>query len=105
LLMGNNSILATNASLYRKLNYDPEKDFSPISLIGTQANILVVNPALPVNSMAELIALAKAKPGQLNFASSGHGAAAHLAGELFKTAAKVDIIPVAYKRAAPALQH
>jgi len=104
LLMGNNSILATNASLYRKLNYDPEKDFSPISLIGTQANILVVNPALPVNSMAELIALAKAKPGQLNFASSGHGAAAHLAGELFKTAAKVDIVHVAYKGAAPALQ-
>jgi len=104
LLMGNNSILATNASLYKKLNYDPEKDFEPISLIGTQANILVVNPALPVNNMAELIALARAKPGQLNFASSGHGAAAHLAGELFKTEAKVDIVHVAYKGAAPALQ-
>src|SRR6201747_2230993 len=69
LLMGNNSILATNAALYKKLNYDPEKDFTPISLIGTQANILVVNPAVPANSMAELIALAKASPGQLNFAS------------------------------------
>ena len=69
--MGNNSILATNAALYKKLAYDPEKDFIPISLIGTQANILVVNPAVPANSMAELIALAKANPGKLNFASSG----------------------------------
>src|SRR3954463_964627 len=104
LLMGNNSILATNASLYRKLGYDAEKDFAPISLIGSQANILVVNPALPARTMAELIALAKAKPGQLDFASSGYGAAAHLAGELFKTEAHIDIVHVAYKGAAPALQ-
>ena len=62
--MGNNSILATNAALYKKINFDPEKDFIPISLIGTQANILVVNPNVPANSMAELIALAKARPGQ-----------------------------------------
>jgi tripartite-type tricarboxylate transporter receptor subunit TctC len=103
LLMGNNSILATNAALYKKLNYDPEKDFIPISLIGTQANILVVNPSVLANSMAELITLAKANPGKLNFASSGHGAAAHLAGELFKADAKVDIVHVAYKGAAPAL--
>ena len=104
LLMGNNSILATNAALYKKLNYDAEKDFIPISLIGTQANILVVNPAVLANSMAELIALAKASPGQLNFASSGFGAAAHLAGELFKAEAGVNIVHVAYKGAAPALQ-
>jgi tripartite-type tricarboxylate transporter receptor subunit TctC len=104
LLNGNNSILATNAALYKKVNYDAEADFAPISLIGSQANILVVNPALPVNSMAELIALAKARPGKLNFASSGHGAAAHLAGELFKAEAKVDIVHVPYKGAAPALQ-
>ena len=104
LLMGNNSILATNAALYKKLNYDPEKDFIPISLVGTQANILVVNPSVPANSMAELIALAKASPGTLNFASSGHGAAAHLAGELFKSEAKINIVHVAYKGAAPALQ-
>ena len=102
--MGNNSILATNAALYKKLNYDAERDFLPISLIGTQANILVVNPLVPANSMAELIALAKASPGTLNFASSGHGAAAHLAGELFKTEAKINIVHVAYKGAAPALQ-
>jgi tripartite-type tricarboxylate transporter receptor subunit TctC len=104
LLMGNNSILATNASLYRKIGYDAEKDFAPISLIGSQANILVVNPALPAKSMAELIALARAQPGKLNFASSGYGAAAHLAGELFKTEAHIDIQHVAYKGAAPALQ-
>ena len=104
LLMGNNSILATNAALYRKLPYDAEKDFQPISLIGTQANILVVNPSVPAHSMAELIALAKANPGKLNFASSGYGAAAHLAGELFKTEAHIDIVHVAYKGAAPALQ-
>ena len=104
LLMGNNSILATNAALYKKINYDAEKDFIPISLIGTQANILVVNPTVPANSMAELIALAKASPGKINFASSGHGAAAHLAGELFKAEAKVNIVHVAYKGAAPALQ-
>lgn len=104
LLMGNNSILATNAALYKKINFDPEKDFIPISLIGTQANILVVNPKVPANTMAELIALAKKEPGKMNFASSGHGAAAHLSGELFKSEAKVDIVHVAYKGAAPALQ-
>ena len=104
LLMGNNSILATNQSLYKKLNYDPQRDFAPISLIGTQANILVVNPSVPAKSMDELIALAKASPGMLNFASSGHGAAAHLAGELFQTEAKISLVHVAYKGAAPALQ-
>jgi len=104
LLMGNNSILATNASLYKKIGYDAEKDFAPICLIGSQANILVVNPALPARTMAELIALAQARPGQLDFASSGYGAAAHLSGELFKARAHIDIVHVAYKGAAPALQ-
>jgi tripartite-type tricarboxylate transporter receptor subunit TctC len=78
-----NAILATNAALYKRINFDAVADFAPIGLIGSQANILVVNPALPVKSMAELIALARANPGKLNFASSGHGLAAHLAGELF----------------------
>jgi tripartite-type tricarboxylate transporter receptor subunit TctC len=104
LLMGNNSILATNASLYKKLPYDPEKDFKPISLVGNQANILVVNPKLPAKSMSELIGLARAMPGQLNYASSGIGTAAHLAGALFKAQANIDIVHVAYKGAAPALQ-
>ncbi len=104
LLNGNNSILATNAALYKKINFDPEADFAPISLIGSQASILVVNPQVKANSMAELIALAKANPGKINFASSGYGAAAHLAGELFKAEAKIDIVHVPYKGAAPALQ-
>src|SRR2546423_12544128 len=88
LLMGNNSILATNAALYKTIGFDPEKDFQPISLVGSQADILVVNPSVPVRTMAELIALAKANPGKINFASSGHGAAAHLPGELFQAAAQ-----------------
>jgi tripartite-type tricarboxylate transporter receptor subunit TctC len=104
LLLGNNAILATNAALYKKINFDAEADFVPIGLVGSQANILVVNPELPVKTLAELIALAKANPGKLNFASSGHGLAAHLAGELFKTEAKIDIVHVPYKGAAPALQ-
>src|SRR5580693_6092296 len=104
LLLGNNAILATNASLYKKIGFDPEKDFAPISLVGTQANVLVVNVDLPVHSFAELIALAKARPGKLNFASSGYGLAAHLAGELFKADAHVDIVHVPYKGSAPALQ-
>jgi tripartite-type tricarboxylate transporter receptor subunit TctC len=104
LLMGNNSILATNASLYKQMAFDPDKDFAPITLVGTQANILVVNPDVPVHSLKELIALCKAQPGKINFASSGYGAAAHLAGELFKQEAKIDIVHVPYKGAASALQ-
>ena len=104
LLMGNNSILATNEALYKKITYSPQKDFIPITLVGTQANILVVNNDVPAKSLTELIALAKAQPGKLNFASSGYGAAAHLTGELFKTQAQVDILHVPYKGAAPALQ-
>ena len=103
LLMGNNSILATNEALYKKITYNPQKDFMPITLIGTQANILVVNPDVPAKSLMELIALAKTQPGKINFASSGHGAAAHLAGELFRTTARVDVVHVPYKGAGPAL--
>ena len=103
LLLGNNSILATNAALYNKLAYDPVRDFAPVILVASQPNILVVHPSLPVNSVKELIALAKAKPGQLNYASSGSGAAAHLSGELFKAMAHVDIVHIPYKGAAPAL--
>ncbi len=102
LLMGNNSILATNAALYKKVGFDAQKDFAPISLVGAQANILVVNPAVPAKSLVELIGLARSTP--MNYASSGHGAAAHLAAELFKSQAKVEIAHVPYKGAAPALQ-
>jgi tripartite-type tricarboxylate transporter receptor subunit TctC len=104
ILLGNNSILATNAALYRRINFDPVADFAPIGLVGSQANILVLHPAVPARTLAELIALAKANPGKLNYASSGHGLAAHLAGELFKAEAKVELVHVPYKGAAPALQ-
>jgi len=104
LLMGNNGLLATNQSLFKKLNFDGERDFAPISLIGSQPNILVVNPKLGIDSVASLIAYAKANPGKLNYANSGFGTAAHLAAELFKSEAKVDIISVSYKGAASALQ-
>ncbi len=103
LLLGNNSILATNAALYGKLAYDPVKDFAPAILVASQPNILVVHPSLPVKSVKELIAFAKSKPGQLNYASSGSGAAAHLSGELFKTMARVDMVHIPYKGAGPAL--
>jgi tripartite-type tricarboxylate transporter receptor subunit TctC len=104
LLMGNNSILATNAALYANIRFNVEKDFIPISLVGSQANILVVNPKLPVKSMSDLIALAKSKPSKLTYASSGYGAAAHLSAELFKHDAGVQIEHIPYKGAAPALQ-
>jgi len=104
LLMGNNSILATNGSLYPRLNYDAEKDFAPISMVGSQPNILVVNPSMPIYSLADLISFAKQRPGRLNYGNSGYGAAAHLAAELFKSEAHVEIVGVSYKGAAPALQ-
>jgi len=102
-LLGNNSILATNQSLYRKLPYDPVKDFAPVALVAVQPNILVVHPEVKANSVMELVTLAKQNPGKLNYASSGAGAAAHLAGELFKTMAGVDVVHVPYKGAQPAL--
>jgi tripartite-type tricarboxylate transporter receptor subunit TctC len=102
-LLGNNSILATNQSLYRSLPYDPVKDFAPVVLVAIQPNILVVNPSLPVSSVAELISYLKKNPGKTNFASTGAGAAAHLSGELFKAMTGVEMVHVPYKGAQPAL--
>jgi tripartite-type tricarboxylate transporter receptor subunit TctC len=96
LLMGSPG-LATNPFLYRDLGWDAKKDFAPISLLGTVQNVLVVNPALPVKSVAELVALAKKQPGALNFASPGAGTSLHLAAELFKEAEGIDIVHVPYK--------
>jgi tripartite-type tricarboxylate transporter receptor subunit TctC len=81
----------------QKMPYDVEKDFAPITVVVSQPMCLVVDPALPVKSVRELIALAKAKPGQINFASAGVGNAIHLAGEMFRTAAGIDIVHVPYK--------
>ena len=96
LLMGSPG-LATNPFLYLDLGWDAKKDFAPISLLGTVQNVLVVNPALPVKSVAELVALAKKQPGTLNFASPGAGTSLHLAAELFKEAEGIDIVHVPYK--------
>lgn len=103
LITGNNATFGANVSLYKNLGFDPVKDFAPIALVGTQPNILVVNPSLPVTSVKELIALAKARPRELNYAGSGMGAAAHLSAELFNNMAGVSIVHIPYKSAAPAL--
>ena len=103
LVTGNNATFGANVSLYKHLGFDPLKDFAPIVLVATQPNILVVHPSLPVASVKQLIALAKARPGQLNYAGSGMGAAAHLAAELFKSMAQVNIVHIPYKSAGPAL--
>ena len=94
---------AINPSLYRRLAYDFVRDFAPVSQLTNGYYVLVVNPALPAKSVKELIALAKAKPGQINFASAGTGNATHLAGELFKSLAQVNIVHVPYKGTGPAL--
>ena len=90
-------------SLLQKVPYDPVRDFSPISLATSSPNILLVHPSLPVKSVKELIALAKAKPGELNYASAGAGSSLHLAGELFKYMAGVNILHVPFKGSGAAL--
>ena len=102
LFMGLNGTMAINPHLYKKLPYDPVKDFAPVTLVGVGPNVLVVHPSLPVKNVKDLIALAKAHPGKLSYASSGIGGAPHLAGELFKALAHVDITHIPYKGAGPA---
>ena len=94
----------TNPYLMPKLPYDPFKDFTAIATAVTAVNVLVVTPSLPVTSVPELIAYAKANPGKLNFSSAGVGASSHLSGELFKMMAGIDIVHVAYRGSGPSLQ-
>jgi tripartite-type tricarboxylate transporter receptor subunit TctC len=103
LLSGNNATFGANVSLFRKLPYDPVRDFSPVVLVATQPNILVVHPSLPVKSVKELITVAKARPGQLNYAGTGMGAAANMSAELFKSMTGASMVGISYKSAAPAL--
>jgi len=103
LTVGTLGPFAVNASLFDKMPYDAVADFAPVSLTGTASHILVTHPALPVTTVRDLIALARSKPGQLAFASSGIGNATHLSGELFKYMAKVDIVHVPYKGGGPAM--
>ncbi len=94
---------AVNVTLFSKMPYDPVKDFAAIALVLEAEGLLVVHPSLPANNIAELIAYARANPGKLTFASAGPGTASHLAGELFKTMAKVDMLHIPYKGNVPAI--
>ena len=93
---------AVNPSLFKKLPYDPIKDFTPVTLITATPFMLVVHPSVAANSVAELVALARSKPGQLNYGSSGNGSSIHLTTELLKTAAKIDMTHVPYTGSGPA---
>src|SRR5690606_16340497 len=95
--MATSNTLSANPSMYPKLPYDPLRDFATISQIVTQPNLLVVHPSLPARSLEELLALARKRPGQLNYASSGNGSSHHMSGELLKLMAQVDIVHVPYK--------
>jgi tripartite-type tricarboxylate transporter receptor subunit TctC len=95
--MGYLGNLAMNPALYAKLSYDPIRDYAPVTLVASTTQAIVVNPALQVTTVPELVALAKAKPGQLNYASAGVGAPSHLSGELFKQMAGIDMVHIPYK--------
>lgn len=97
LLYSTMGVLTINPSLYAKLRYDPQKSFAPVSLTNLTSNLLVVDPALKVDSVAALAELARQRPGELTFSSSGNGTTSHLAGEMFKSTAKVDIRHIPYK--------
>ena len=103
LFFGTTGTQTINPSLYAKLPYDPVKDFAPISMVATATNVLVVHPGLPVKSVKELIEYAKANPGKLTFGSAGSGSSNHLAGELLKSMAGIDMAHIPYKGSAPAL--
>ena len=103
LLIGYNGPIAVNVSLFDKMPYDPVKDLAPITLAVTAPQFLTVHPSAPVNSVAELVALARAQPGKLSYASIAVGSASHLTMEMLKTAAGIDIVHIPYKGSAPAV--
>ena len=104
LLLGNINTHAINSALHQKLPYDPVRDFAPISLLVSVPNLLLVHPSVQVNSVQELVALARAKPGSLTYASAGSGTSTHMSAELLKSMSGIDIVHVPYKGPAPALQ-
>ncbi len=103
MLYGSTGPNAINAAFYKKMPYDPVKDFAGVTQVNVLPMVLLVNPTVPAKSLKELIDLAKAKPGVLNFGSVGRGSAHHLAGEMLKTMAKIDIVHIPYKGSAPAM--
>jgi tripartite-type tricarboxylate transporter receptor subunit TctC len=104
ILMGAVATHAINPTLYKNIPYDAVRDFQPVTQVASTPNVLVVNPSLPVTTVREFIAYAKAHPGQLNFGSGSTGSAGHLAGELFKKMAGVEMTHIPYKGAGPAMQ-
>ena len=102
LLLGNVATLAIIPNVQKKMPYDPLKDFAPVSLIASAPLLVVVHPSVPVHSIKQLLALARAKPGQLNYASNGVGSSTHLATEMFKMMTKTDLVHVPYKGLGPA---
>jgi len=103
LVMGSIGTHSVNVSLFSKLAYDPIRDFAPVALVMEAEGLLVLHPSVPVRTVKELIALARARPGQVAYASAGYGTAGHLAGELFKSMARVDMVHVPYKGNVPAI--
>jgi tripartite-type tricarboxylate transporter receptor subunit TctC len=103
LVMGSVGTHAVNVSLFARLPYDPVADFAPIALVAETDALLVVHPSVPARTVPELIALARARPGALSYASAGPGTASHLAGELFKSMAKIDMLHIPYKGNSPAI--
>ncbi len=103
LFMGTVGTHAINAALYKKMPFDPVKDFAPLTRVANVPNLLVANPNQPFKTVKDLIAYAKANPGKVNFGSSGSGSSIHLSGELFKSMAKVDMVHVPYRGSAPAV--
>ena len=101
LMMGNAGNLSINPGLIANLSYDPVKDFAPVSLAAVVPNLLVANPGLAANSVAELVLLAKAQPGRIHYASPGNGTGQHLGGELLKSMAGIDLVHVPYKGSGP----
>jgi tripartite-type tricarboxylate transporter receptor subunit TctC len=96
-VMSSNAALVTNPFLYKRLGFDPLNDFSPVSIVAKAGQVLAVHPSVPANNVKELIALAKANPGKLNFGSGGRGTPAHVAGEIFKSVTGINIVHVPYK--------
>jgi tripartite-type tricarboxylate transporter receptor subunit TctC len=101
LFMGNNSTHGSNPALYAKLPYDAVNDFAPISMVASVPYVLVVNPTMPVNTLEQLIAMAKSQPGKINYASAGNGSTHHFCGELLKSMAGIDLVHVPYKGSPP----
>ena len=103
LVMGTIGTHAINSSIYKRMPYDPVRDFAPVTIVAAVPNVLVAHPSAPFRTVTELIAYAKANPGNLNFASSGNGSSIHLSGEMFKAMTETDIVHITYKGSGPAV--